>query len=559
MKTRAEPAVPTVGTMSQPAEPSHKSSIKETLISITIAFVLAFVFRGFVMEAFQIPTGSMAPTLLGQHMRFVGPETGVNWAAGPRDFADPGSMQVALGRQGVGDPIRVSDPMLRADGPLTASSVPRKAGDRIFVLKYLYSVFDPSRFDVVVFKNPSDPQQNFIKRLIGLPGEQLALVAGDLFARPSADALKDPPDDANAAWGGSTWRIQRKPERVQRSTWQTLFDSRFTPLSALAGRTPFRPPWTPTGAGWDMAGKAQYAYSGSQPTGLTWDNQRRPVEDYYAYNEVRPRGPNGREAPAEPPYPVPDVAVSFGLTSTQAPAFAVVVEATGHEFRARVSSDGQVLLTMTPLPRVTGEPVVEREIGRGNFKRTNGRPLDVEVWHADQAVTVFIDGKRVARGEYDLTPSQRVLLATGSPLDELTAETHRTGVNQLANPARYRRTGVRIEFLGGPFTVDRVALKRDLYWTPIDRPGRYARASHPEAPCVLGPDQFFVCGDNSPASEDGRMWLGVDPWVARQIDPTVGVVPRPLLIGKTFFVYWPSAEWKRGVPVPDFGRMRWVW
>lgn len=547
----------TVGTMTP--EPAPKSSIKETVTSITIAFVLAFVFRGFVMEAFQIPTGSMAPTLLGQHMRFTGPETGVSWAVGPRDFADPGSQQVALARQGSpGDPIRVTDPMLRPEGELVASGVPRRAGDRIFVLKYLYSVFDPSRFDVVVFKNPGNPQQNFIKRLIGLPGEQVALVAGDLFVRPASDALRDAPGDAAASWGGPTWRIQRKPERVQRAVWQTLFDSRYTPHSALAGRAPFRPPWVPSGPGWEMSGRAVYVYSGSEPSALTWDASRRPIDDYYAYNEVRPKGPFG-PVPSEPRYPVPDVAVRFGLRSEGSPEFGVAVEATGHVFRARVLPDGTVRLGMTPLPRIEGEPVEERLIGEGRFERRPGRALDVEVWHADQALTVFIDGRRVARGEYDLTPSQRIAHATGSTLDELLEETRRTGVNQLANPARYRRTQVRLEFGGGPLSLDRVALQRDQYWSPIDRPGRYARATHPEAPCVLGPDHFFVCGDNSPASEDGRLWTRVDPWVARQIDPTVGVVARPLLIGKAFFVYWPSADWSRRLPVPDFGRMRWIW
>ena len=43
-----------------------EGSVRETIESIIIAFVLAFVFRAFVVEAFVIPTGSMAPTLLGQ-------------------------------------------------------------------------------------------------------------------------------------------------------------------------------------------------------------------------------------------------------------------------------------------------------------------------------------------------------------------------------------------------------------------------------------------------------------------------------------------------------------
>src|SRR5256885_6575268 len=43
---------------------------KETVESILVAFILAFIFRAFIVEAFVIPTGSMAPTLLGAHMRF---------------------------------------------------------------------------------------------------------------------------------------------------------------------------------------------------------------------------------------------------------------------------------------------------------------------------------------------------------------------------------------------------------------------------------------------------------------------------------------------------------
>src|SRR3954447_19504694 len=61
----------------KPAKPkSDQSSVKETLESILVAFALAFIFRAFVVEAFVIPTGSMAPTLLGAHVRFRCPDCG---------------------------------------------------------------------------------------------------------------------------------------------------------------------------------------------------------------------------------------------------------------------------------------------------------------------------------------------------------------------------------------------------------------------------------------------------------------------------------------------------
>ena len=52
-------------------------------------------------------------------------------------------------------------------------------GDRVLVLKYLYAFQDPQRWDVVVFKNPTDPNgdaANYIKRLVGLPSEQLLIL-----------------------------------------------------------------------------------------------------------------------------------------------------------------------------------------------------------------------------------------------------------------------------------------------------------------------------------------------------------------------------------------------
>src|SRR5258706_6256426 len=50
--------------------PPEKENIKETIESILVPFILAFVFRAFIVEAFVIPSGSMAPTLLAAHIRY---------------------------------------------------------------------------------------------------------------------------------------------------------------------------------------------------------------------------------------------------------------------------------------------------------------------------------------------------------------------------------------------------------------------------------------------------------------------------------------------------------
>src|SRR5690349_9799634 len=68
------------------AAPSKDSradgNVKETVESILVAFILAFIFRAFVVEAFVIPTGSMGPTLYGAHMRFRCPDCGYSFDVG---------------------------------------------------------------------------------------------------------------------------------------------------------------------------------------------------------------------------------------------------------------------------------------------------------------------------------------------------------------------------------------------------------------------------------------------------------------------------------------------
>src|ERR1700690_3523324 len=158
--------MPEVSTAQTP--PHHHavaSDIKDTIESILVAFILAFIFRAFVVEAFVIPTGSMATTLLGAHMRFRCPDCGyvfdVNYSppggsddtvVPPDEFTNQdircpncGYLVEPQGRRGRG---------WVAPG---AGERPIHYGDRILVLKYAYLLHPPKRWDVVVFKSPSMP------------------------------------------------------------------------------------------------------------------------------------------------------------------------------------------------------------------------------------------------------------------------------------------------------------------------------------------------------------------------------------------------------------------
>ena len=109
----------------------QKSTAREYFESIVVAVILALFIRTFVVQAFKIPTGSMEPNLLvGDHLlvnKFVFAPTA------------SGAEQAAL-------PIR-----------------------------------DIRRGDIVVFKFPEEPERDFIKRVIGLPGETVELRARQVY------------------------------------------------------------------------------------------------------------------------------------------------------------------------------------------------------------------------------------------------------------------------------------------------------------------------------------------------------------------------------------------
>ncbi len=532
-------------------------SIVETIQSLVVAFVLAMTFRGFVVEGFVIPTGSMAPTLMGAHARIHSKQTGYDVAVG-----------LDRSEQFKPDVSAAADPML---GPAYARSAQasvaarERMGDRILVLKCLYPFAEPDRFDVVVFKNPTRSQgdeANYIKRLIGLPDEDVWLCDGDVFASPT---------DAGQ------FAIQRKPEHVQRAVWQNVHDSDFVPINLQrleeeSGRRWPGPPWVGNSAVWDLSGRV-YRCSSEQQNVLQWDSSRRELNDWTAYNMLQPTSFERR------PVPVSDIRVCAtivperdGLTST------LELQARGHIFEFIIRyQHGASTAIMSMRPEEGGEAIITPP--QAIDLPEPGGAFTLECWHVDQSMRLFINGREAIKPlMYDWSPVQRLQNATGQHVTEEV----RALMGRPATPPRLRWT-----FDGSPLTLERVRVDRDLYYRrgtleikprdnqiseagreravrehrPIPQSGAPGFGTHPENLGRLGPDQFMMCGDNSPMSLDSRLWGNPDPLVASQIDPSPFVVNRKLLLGKAWVVYFPAPYpvKENGLPViPDFGRLRFI-
>jgi signal peptidase I len=103
----------------------RKSTFREYAEAILVAVALTLVIRTFVIQAFRIPTGSMEDTLL------------------------------------VGDFLFVNKFLYGAPIPFTDARTPEIRG--------------PRHGDILVFKYPKDPSRDFIKRVIGLPGDTIEI------------------------------------------------------------------------------------------------------------------------------------------------------------------------------------------------------------------------------------------------------------------------------------------------------------------------------------------------------------------------------------------------
>ena len=463
---------------------ASEGGYKETIESILIAFILAFIFRSFVVEAFVIPTGSMAPTLYGAHQRFRCPDCGYVFDANVqgRNVEGVDDVDIPSAAHPVVDfhcpNCGYTDP---ATDPEYPRPLPVRFGDRILVLKYIYLLQKPVRWDVVVFKSPDvrdtppgtrydlDYAQNYIKRLIGIGPESVVILDGDIYTGPIEADRPVGPD-------GKPWfTIQRKPDYVQNALWRVIYHNDFTPhlSSTQRGSQPaWQQPWqilaspvagparaaaptggtkgsavatesagaSPAAAGWTIAGPASADWPGGSPqrvfdfnnpiggSTLFFNDRANPdahyLTDYLVYDEA-----NHRKMSDWQPVYVGDLKLSLDYTRKSGDGPLKLYLSHGADvFIAEIDAGAAQLSHAT---RSAKDPSViqdVRKIGEtGRMPELAGtNPLRIDFSNVDYRVSLRINGKEViATSDADYAPDVAALWAQeqeGSVSDLLSAD-----------------------------------------------------------------------------------------------------------------------------------------
>jgi signal peptidase I len=565
----------------------EKEGHRETVEAIVVAMILALLVRGFEAEAFVIPTGSMAPTLMGRHKEVTCPQCGYVYSVNA-SAEDDGSRAMGIGgfrlRSGPSRPSAtvVAGTCVNCRYQATLADAPTFNGDRILVMKFIYDMpflpgaSDPRRWDVVVFRYPEEPEVSYIKRLVGLPGEELRVWHGDIYIKPP---------------GGTEFRLERKPLRHQRAMEMMVYDDTHRAI-ALKDRPEWRrwasPSWKEdekdAGTFVASAGPGQEAelrYRHLVPDPEQWDaiqNDRslprppRPtlITDFYSYNTNLTADSRGDfDGSWMQPHWVGDLSLAANLK----------VDAPGGSVRFDLVKGGVV--NRCEIDLTTGIATLrhgETTLGQGPSGVVGKGRHAIRFANIDGRLTLEVDG--------------RATFGDGLVYDD--------GSNPPPVPAPADLSPAGITAVGSSIKVSGLVLKRDIYYTlnpgqsdfgnlwderdprnaielfdNLADPSRFAFLQQLQPKDYpIGQDRFLMLGDNSPMSRDSRGWRNedrYDPDTDRGWDRSgreSWEVPRALMTGKAFFVYWPHGQpiWPEirlsrdfRVPfVPYFSRMKWI-
>jgi signal peptidase I len=328
--------------------------VRDNLEAFAVAIALALVVRHYCLEAFRIPTNSMMPTLLGD------------------------------------------------------DSHPRQGGDRILVDKAAYLRRDPRRFETVVFQYPLNRGRNFIKRLVGLPGEWLRIDDGDIWT--SRDE-------------GATWRIERKPRGVQETLFFPFYPAPVeSPAYFSAGGN-----WQ-CGSGWraDERG-GRFDVDARESARMRFLAALVPYSSDGIWGDVRADDPKGGTG---------DARVSFRLAVEREGTLAIVLTEHGLEHRLVLAPDGSHAVITRPGGRAHRLPLDARVRAAST--------IDVSFANVDDTLLIDIDGeeKTIEFPEPATAPYDPQLFGTGV----------------------FGRHGIALEAESIKATITQLRIDRDLHY-----------------------------------------------------------------------------------------------
>ena len=573
---------------------SHQDTSRETLESIAFAFVLALLFRTFIAEAFVIPTGSMAPTLFGRNKDVTCEECHETYQVGASDELDDEGFLVRRIEESVCPNCRNPNKIL---------NLPVFKGDRILVNKFTYHLGNPERWDVIVFRYPEDMQKNYIKRLVGLPGETIRIARGDVYARQGDQG---------------EFEILRKQNPEKQKLLQLLvYDDRHAPVDLLANGFPER--WSPMARENASLGHATEPAPATDPAQPT-----KPIDGWVRDEKSWKQDPAAR---------------SFTIE-----AGAEAAKWVRYQHLVPSQSDWKDLAAANELPYKARSQLITDFCGYNTY--TGGRSFNMDddrFWVGDLTLNCTVEINSITPATATGSPHPELILeltegvrhyvcrinvATGLATllrnDELAADSSVADITMATAPTPIHGTGkytlsfanvddrlclwVNSSWMssglipfgsGAEFTppanrnpqasdltpagfavqglgarVSDLVLQRDIYYRaesvandagdfsshepelvdssriresltdPLEYGARYSKNANEAMFNALGPDEFFVMGDNSPRSQDSRLWPN-----SRRHAVNRHAVPRKALLGKAFFIYWPH-----GIPFLNRGR-----
>jgi signal peptidase I len=142
---------------------------------VGFSFGLIISLKAFVLEAFILPTNGMAPTLVGPHHQAPCPVCAGALVVPPLD-------RLGIFPQDVDFLPQPQEQEAICSNCLKMTKVTKWAPELLPADRFICNkLLSPRRWDLIVFRYPADPKEKYVRRLVGLPGEEVVIKEGAIW------------------------------------------------------------------------------------------------------------------------------------------------------------------------------------------------------------------------------------------------------------------------------------------------------------------------------------------------------------------------------------------